>query len=113
MSITLTARHYWSRGEYKQIYLLEQSGDISPVVSDDVHANDFNSSYLTVDLVYNWEFAPGSSFIVTYKNLILSETLRNTANYVTNLSRTFTDPQINSISLKVLYYLDYQYLKKK
>jgi hypothetical protein len=114
MSLSLTARHYWSKGIYDRFYLLQYSGDLAPAsIQDDLHAYDFNSNYLTIDLVYNWQFAPGSSFLITYKNLILSDTGENIKSYFTNLQNTFSDPQINSISLKVLYYLDYQYFVRK
>ena len=33
--------------------------------------------------------------------------------FLDNLNNTFQSPQINSISLKILYYLDYHYLVKK
>lgn len=113
MSLSLSARHYWSNGRYENFFFLNTLGDLTPTDVADKHGYDFNSNYLTIDLVYNWQFAPGSSFLITYKNLINSESKRNNSNYITNLSQTFSDPQINSISLKVLYYLDYQYFVKK
>jgi hypothetical protein len=113
MALTLTARHYWSKGIYDRFYLLGGNGDVTPVSSADIHAYDFNSNYLTVDLVYNWQFAPGSSFLITYKNAINSDTQENVTSYFKNLQNTFSEPQTNSVSLKVLYYLDYQYLVRK
>ncbi len=113
MSLSLSARHYWSTGNYESYYYLQNDGRLIPAVSNDIHQFDFNSSYFTLDLVYNWQFAPGSSFIITYKNLIDSETNNSDDSYLNNLKKTFSDPQMNSISLKVLYYLDYQYFVKK
>jgi hypothetical protein len=112
MSLSLTARHYWSKGVYKSFSFLQSDGELLPV-SSFTHDYDFNSNYLTVDIVYNWQFAPGSSIIVTYKNLIFSDTQNDEKNYFSNLSNTFSEPQTNSVSLKVLYYLDYQYLVKR
>ncbi|MBK6445689.1 MAG: carbohydrate binding family 9 domain-containing protein [Bacteroidetes bacterium] len=111
MSLSFTARHYWSQGKYKQFYLLREDGGIT-----DTYWNgneDFNSSYFNIDLVYNWQFAPGSSFLVTYKNAIFSDNQDVTQAYFPNLKHTIDDPQTNSISLKILYYLDYQNLVKK
>ncbi len=115
MSLSLTARHYWSKGNYESFFRLEDSGDLTPifVTNENIHNSDFNSNYLTVDLVYKWQFAPGSSFLITYKNLVESDTQENITGYFTNLKNTFKEPQTNSISLKVLYFLDYEYLKKK
>ena len=113
MSLSLSARHYWSNGTYDRFFLLNQSGELLPFAVNNNNDYDFNSNYLTIDLVYNWQFAPGSSFIITYKNAINSESNRYHSSYISNLSKTFSDPQTNSISLKFLYYIDYQYFIKK
>jgi murein DD-endopeptidase MepM/ murein hydrolase activator NlpD len=114
MSLTLVARHYWSKGNYENFKRLETNGELTPIETpkDEIDDHDFNSNYLTVDVVYNWQFAPGSSFLVTYKNQIYSDSQDNVPRYFDNLKNTFSEPQTNSISIKVLYYLDYQYLKK-
>lgn len=113
MSLSLTARHYWSKGVYNNFYYLDLAGELYDEIISNPRDYDFNSNYLTVDLVYNWQFAPGSSFIITYKNLILSDDVAGEKMYFDNLSKTFSRPQINSLSLKFLYYLDYQYIVKK
>ena len=113
MSLTMQARHYWSKGTYERFYSLNTDGNITPVDLQRNQNYDFNSNYITVDLVYNWQFAPGSSFLVTFKNITFSDLQETASGYFDNLVNTFSQPQINSISLKVLYYLDYQYLKKK
>ncbi len=113
MSLTFSIRHYWSNGIYNKFYLLNTAGRLSEYSQNDIQAYDFNSNYFTVDLVYNWQFAPGSSFLVTYKNLIIAESGNNTMNYFRNLKETLSNPHVNSISLKVLYYLDYQSLVRR
>jgi hypothetical protein len=114
LSLSLTGRHYWSKGVYGQQYIVNNEGYLDEIISlQNVSAYNFNSNYFTVDVVFNWQFSPGSSFLVTYKNLILSETAGGPEQYFNNLSETLTAPQTNSLSLKVLYYLDYQYLKRK
>jgi hypothetical protein len=113
MSLSCSARHYWSKGDYNKFSLLQTDGELQPFLSYFSNDYDFNSNYLTIDLVYNWQFAPGSSFLVTYKNAINSESQNTKINYLNNLKNTFSDPQNNSISLKVIYYFDYQYLVKK
>lgn len=110
MSLSCSMRHYWSNGKYSKFYQLNTTGRLDYFTQNDLQAYDFNSNYFTIDLVYNWQFAPGSSFLVTYKNLIYSDSGNNSKNYFDNLKETFSGPQTNSISLKVLYYLDYQNL---
>lgn len=106
MSLSLIARHYWSKGIYDSFYSLREDGGLTKTNWDS--NENFNSSYFTVDLVYNWQFAPGSSFLITYKNQIFSDNQETESRYFKNLSYTFDAPQMNSVSLKVLYYLDYQ-----
>jgi hypothetical protein len=117
MALSVTARHYWSRGHYKQYYYLLDNGSLQPTDAYTV-INDFNTNYFNVDLSYSWQFSPGSSFIITYKNQIVRDPYPVTAdetgfNYRRNLDLALNHPQTNSVSLKVLYYLDYQYFKKK
>lgn len=113
MSISLTGRHYWSEGTYKDYYQLTTNGELNHANHGSLDDYNFNSSYFTVDLVYNWQFAPGSSFIATFKNVILSDDTKTQYSYYENFNRTLSSPQTNSISLKFLYYLDYQYLVRK
>jgi hypothetical protein len=112
MSLSLSARHYWSQGIYDQYYLLQEEGNLLPVSSSPINDNNFNSNYLTVDLVYNWQFAPGSSLLITYKNQMLADDSDVSNGYFNNLSNAFSAPQNNSVSIKILYYFDYLYLSK-
>lgn len=75
--------------------------------------NDFSYNAFNIDAVFSWEFAPGSLISVVYKNAIETDEQIILPKFSNNFSNTIESPQTNSISLKVLYYLDYQYLKKK
>jgi len=117
MALALTARHYWSKGQYGEFFLLNADGSLT---ENNAYAGDynFNTNFFNVDLSYSWQFAPGSSFILTYKNEIYRDPypvmpVEFGYHYDNDLRRTIDAPQTNSISLKVLYYLDYSYLKKK
>ena len=117
MGLSITARHYWSKGQYDKFYLLNFDGTLK---HDDSFGGDFdfNTNFFNVDISYSWQFAPGSSFILTYKNEIYRDPYPVAPeefdyHYNSDLRHTLDSPQTNSISLKVLYYLDYSYLKKK
>lgn len=117
MSLALNLRHYWSQGDYDQYYDLEEDGTLSERSAAEPGGSiinaDFNANFFNIDLVYNWVFAPGSSFIITYKNQIASENQDVHVPYFTNLSNTLNDPQTNSIALKILYFLDYERVTHK
>lgn len=119
-SLDFRLRHYWITLTYNEFYDLQENGRPGPTLyseNEDLGVNIFN-----IDLVYSWNFAPGSELNVVWKNFI--ETSEETIiagsiineidkDYFTNLGATIHSPATNSFSLKVLYYLDYQYLKRK
>ncbi len=115
MSISLRARHYWSRVEYTDFYELLEDGSLSPSIGYDTYGEDNNYNYnaFTIDMQYLWRFAPGSELSLVWKNSISTNETEIINNFLENFNNTFQSSQINSISLKILYYLDYQYLVKK
>jgi hypothetical protein len=112
MALTLNARHYWSTGKYREYFTLLDDGNVE---SNSAYAvnNNFNYNVFNIDLVYSWQFAPGSNLSIAYKNAIETSTDVIGVNYAENFKTTMRSPQLNSVSLKVIYYLDYLYLKKK
>ncbi len=111
--LSFRLRHYWSTADYtNDFYLLRENGtldDNTDYTGD--HDNNFNS--LNIDMVYNWRFAPGSDLTVVWKNSIYSNGSVVFNNFRDNLEYLFNSPKTNSLSIKILYYLDYQYLKKR
>jgi hypothetical protein len=117
MSLNVIARHYWSKGEYNKYYLLLDNGRLSDN-TDYSALNNFNSNYFNIDVVYSWQFSPGSSFILTIKNALEHdegglETFQLPSDYMHNARSAFNYPRTTTVALKVLYYLDYNYLRKK
>ena len=118
MSFSLRARHYWSYAKYHEFYNLGDDGNLYQTSyntfnakgnsTDNVNFNAFN-----VDLVYTWFFAPGSELNIVWKNSIYQFGSLLPDNYFGDLEAVFDSPQSNNFSIKVLYYLDYLYLKKK
>jgi hypothetical protein len=115
MSLNFRARHYWSRVQYDDFYQLQEDGYLSPSIGYNTYGEDENYNYnaFTVDMKYLWRFAPGSEMAVVWKNAIYTNETDIINNFMDNLNNTFESSQINSISLKILFYLDYQYLMKK
>jgi hypothetical protein len=114
MWVSVNARHYWSVAQYRKYLTLLQNGDLTPNYEYSQN-NDFNYNAFNIDFVYSWQFAPGSNLSVVYKNAIENDEtgITKAPTYDVNLKNVLRDPQSNSISIKVLYYLDYLYLKKK
>ncbi|MFZ2287227.1 MAG: DUF5916 domain-containing protein [Bacteroidales bacterium] len=112
--LTLRARHYWSRADYDGSYFkLENDGSLNTLNNPDIPSNDdVNTNFLNIDVIYTWRFAPGSELSLVWKNAVFSEGDIIIRNGMENFRDLFSMPQTNSISLKILYYLDYQNFRK-
>lgn len=119
MGVTLTARHYWSTVKYEEFYALTNDGYLEEYPGyDGLDAqgnslHDISYNAFTIDLVYQWVFAPGSQLSLVYKNFIETEGYKVDPDYFANFSKTLKAEQLNSFSVKVLYYIDYLYFKKR
>jgi hypothetical protein len=114
MGITMNTRHYWSDRRNSQFYQLQQDGTLSDLTSNSLKdINNQNYNYLNLDLTYFWQFAPGSEFTVVYKDIVDVNEDFTRRRYANNLGKTFSFPQNNVLSFKILYYLDYLQLRKK
>ncbi|MAX05230.1 MAG: hypothetical protein CMD19_02055 [Flavobacteriales bacterium] len=74
--------------------------------------HNINYTTWTSDVAFNWWFAPGSQISLVWKNGIDNESSTLIDRWGDNLEESFRLAQQNSISLKVIYYLDYLYLRK-
>ncbi len=109
MSLKIDARHYWSQATYASYSLLNSDGTLQAAKYNGSSNVDFNS--FNIYTSYIWQFKPGSEISVVYQNSIYTRGTSTADNYFTNLNQTFNAPQSNSISIKVIYYLDYLTLK--
>lgn len=112
--LTLRGRHYWSRADYDGDYFtLQPDGSLTDrTFSTPLNNNDVNTNFLNIDVVYTWRFAPGSELSLVWKNSIWSEGDIIIRNGFENFTDLLSVPQTNSLSLKILYYLDYQNFRK-
>lgn len=109
--IYLYIRHYWSSFKYNSYYLLNNDGTISP--NKTVSSENKNVNFFNIDFVYQWNFMPGSVLSIVWKNSIGKDEDKVEYNYFKNFSSVWNTKQTNSLSFKLLYYLDYQSIKKK
>jgi len=110
--LSLRVRDYWSKGKYDKYFTLLDNGYLEPNEAYTT-INDFNFNTFNIDLVFGWQFAPGSSLNIVWKNAITDEKTTLINDFFDNLNNTLESPQQNSISVKLLYYLDYQSIKKR
>jgi hypothetical protein len=104
-------RHYYFKADYNQYYDLGRDGSLTAnqyMGDDDFLYNAFN-----IDTYFTWLFAPGSELTLAWKNAIYTRDGLPSDNYFRELANTLGEPASNLFSLKVLYYLDSQYLRKR
>jgi hypothetical protein len=114
MSLSIYGRHYWQTGAYRRYFTILENGDHQDNYIYDIN-NDYNYNAFNVDVNFSWRFAPGSDLTFTYKNAIESDAggMIERPAFGENFKDMIDFPNNNSVSLKVLYYLDYNYLKGK
>jgi hypothetical protein len=111
MALTLRTRHYWSKAIYNDYVLLDDEGLMQETDYFANHNVSFNA--FNIDMVYSWRFAPGSELNLIWKNAILQDDNEIKTDFFHNFKHTLKSPHANNLSLKVLYYLDYQIFRKK
>lgn len=112
MDFSTKIRHYWSGVKYNQFSELETNGYVSNTDYSGSHNNNFN--IWTMDMSFNWWFAAGSQVSIVWKNSMQpEEDILFISNWSENINNTFNSNPQNSFSFKIVYYLDYLYLKKK
>ncbi len=112
MGITFRARHYLSSVENNDFYLLNTDGTLRH--HDDFKpAADRNVNFFNIDMVYTWQFAPGSFINLVWKNAVQNFTSQVEKDYFKNFGNTLSEDNNNNISLKVIYFLDYLTFKNR
>jgi hypothetical protein len=112
MGLTLRVRHYWSKVKYNEYFNLQDDGSLKTTASVTRDAN-YNVNFLNVDMVYAWQFAQGSFINIVWKDASSYNDSNVAENYFDNLRNTWKQPQQNSLSFRIIYYLDYLSLKHK
>lgn len=110
-SFSLRIRHYWVVTEYEKFFELNESGYIE---SFDLGENrDFTVNIFNIDFGYSWNFLPGSYLQVMYKNALNNEAMQLVQkNWFLNMEDLLNTPSSNSISVKLIYYIDYESIKR-
>jgi len=117
MGLNVRVRQYWTTVKYEKFYKLEDNGELGPTAytgldGDGNPTQDNNYNAFNVDFVYFWQIAPGSFLNFVWKDAIQQEDKNTDATFLENLGSTIRSPQVNSISLRITYFIDYLTLKK-
>ena len=118
-SMNVRFRHYWGYSRYHEFFGLNNDGSLGATAYNGFNSetNDYslanrNFNSLTVDLFYKWIFRPGSEMIFAWKYAIVHEDNQVAANLISDFRSTTELPFSNSVSLRMIYFLDYRMLSK-
>lgn len=112
LNLTLRTRHYWNQVSYKRFFHVASDGSHKPISF--IRGNDDNYNLFNVDAFLTWDFRLGSRIIAGYKNWLGNpyDVMKGT-NYLQNLKNTFNSSHGNELTVKLIYFLDYNQLRKK
>jgi len=104
-------RYYRSALDYQAFYDLQDDGNLAPRE----YAENLNTVYgvFTIDALLTWRFLPGSELNVIWKNAIFASGDDPDVSYFDDLQALPGLDQSNSVSIKLLYYLDAWDLKHR
>ena len=110
--ITVVVRHYCSQVTSRQSYVLNMDGSLTDTT---YKIGDINLNLFNIDMVYTWQFAPGSFIYIVWKNAINRDNNYDpefVKGYFKNFNNTLGTKQNNNLSVKIIYYLDYLKFRK-
>lgn len=112
MSFYLNLRHYWSNATYEKFYQLHPDGIL---VENPLYAQnqDLNYNNWVMDIGMSWWFLPGSQMVFLYRNSTTNFSTNRVSSVFENWDNLFQMPLQHIISLRVSYFFDINYLRKK
>jgi hypothetical protein len=111
LNLSLRTRHYWNEVRYRQFFTVAKDG--SHQLRSFIEGRDENYNLFNVDAFLTWDFRLGSRMIVGYKNWLGNPFgVISGPNYFHNLKSLFNTSHGNELTLKFIYFLDYNQLRK-
>ncbi len=114
MNLSVRLRHYWSNVHYLSFHDVTADGNYTDRAfypNQDQNFNAFN-----IDAFFTWDFRPGSRIVVGWKNWLGTDNIINAYTYkyyLNNFQHTFDLPHANELTLRFIYFLDYNQLRHK
>ncbi len=117
MNLNLVFRHYWSQIEYNFFSSLNDEGQRAQTSYTGIGPNgelhDISYNAFTVDMSYQWVFYPGARLSIAWKNNIFDYKNVIESGYFGTFNSLFKQDQVNSISLRALFFIDAIWFKMK
>jgi hypothetical protein len=114
VNLNFRLRHNWSRVPYNSLANVDSKGNT--ISRPFINGLDENVNFFNIDAFLSWDFKLGCNLTVGYKNWIGNNNgidgLRYNR-YFNNFGKTFDVSHGNEFTVKAIYFLDYNDLRKK
>ncbi|HUQ65599.1 MAG TPA: DUF5916 domain-containing protein [Flavitalea sp.] len=117
MNVTFRARHFWNRILNTNFYNVTPDGNWMERSSQTTSQYNVNYNIFNLDAFFTWDFRLGSRIIFAWKNSLgpdYESFIKGTdfKSYTTNARRIMQIPHGNEFTVRFIYFLDYQQIKK-
>jgi len=118
MGLVLRLNHYWQEVAYKEFRTLESDGwtshsTYSGLAADGTNMHNTSYNAFTIDLNFRWVIYPGSEIRFVWKYNIYASKNKLDLTYFNTFKDLFDQPQLNSFSVKALFFLNAGNSKKR
>lgn len=114
-AFSLSFRNYYTVASfYDNYYSLQDDGTLSPYdySIDDTNNPDAHFNIWNLDLRYTWRFAPASELSILYRNSVSVLNSQSDTTFFNSTDYLFKQDLKHLLSLKLVYYIDYNNLRK-
>ena len=114
MNLTFRSRHYWNGVQYLSFFNTDADGN--HLARPFINGADENVNFYNLDAFFTWDFRLGSRIIAGWKNRLSNDVEIDGVvhkGYLRNFNQVLRVPHGNELTLKVIYFLDYNQLRKK
>ena len=114
LNLNVRLRHNWSYVPYRSFANVDPKGNTT--ARPFIPGLNENVNFFNVDAFLSWDFKLGCNLTVGYKNWIgdnLAVDGVKYSRYLNNFSKTFDEYHGNEFTVKLIYFLDYNQLRKK
>ncbi len=114
--LSLTFRNFWSTVTYDDaLFALQNDGSLNTddgYTTSSIEDPNINFNTWNLDFRYTWQFAPGSQLTALYRNSLFNLNNASRDDYFESINTLFKQPIENVFSLRLVYFVDYNNLKK-
>lgn len=114
MNLAMRIRHNWSKVIYKRYANVDENGRAVPRVF--IPDADENVNFFNLDAFFTWDFRLGSRVVFGWKNFLGNDEFVDGSlyrRYLSNLRETVNLRHGNELTLRFIYFIDYNTLRKK